>query len=355
MIYSPLVLLASSVGLTLGCSDFYMNFTDPSIRLSGRTMDLGSTTNWTITTWAANEEYSSDFGDDKYSAFRWTAVYNTIGITGNWFGDDNYGFPSLFGDGINEKGLSCGLLTLIDTVYEDPDPSKKNIFYGTFCQWALQSFANVVEVYDSLDDIRIWGPVILAEHFVLRDANGDSLVIELLEGKKHAYLDHNDGKSGWGIMTNEPTFDWHVANINHYEWKRSLSRQAVAVPGGWYPEDRFLRLHMVKSGMQAYDLFNTNSFQTAFALTAQALDTVSVPMGEQYGTDTGDASGEGSLPDHTNWGVIRDHHNAALYWRDALNPTFRLIRLSDIDWSKGRLSIIMEKGPYFVDMTASLT
>jgi hypothetical protein len=77
-------------------------------------------------------------------------------------------------------------------------------------------------------------------------------------------------------------------------------------------------------------------------------------MGEQYGTDTGDNSGEGSLPDHTNWGVIRDHHNAVLYWRDALNPTFRALRLSDIDWSKGRQSLVMEKGPYFVDMVDSL-
>jgi penicillin V acylase-like amidase (Ntn superfamily) len=247
---ASLLLLASSAGITYGCSDYFMNFTNPSIRLSGRTMDLGSTTNWTITSWPAGEEYASDFNpesssEQKYTSFRWTSIYNTIGITGNWFGDDHYGFPSLFGDGINEKGLSCGLLTLIDTVYEDPSPNKKNIFYGTFCQWALQNFANVHEVSDSMDDIRIWGPVILAEHFVLRDANGDSLIIELMDGKKHVYLDENNGKSGWGIMTNEPTFDWHLTNIGHYEWKRSLSRQAVGVPGGWYPEDRFLRLHMV--------------------------------------------------------------------------------------------------------------
>jgi penicillin V acylase-like amidase (Ntn superfamily) len=251
-----------------------MNFTNPAIRLSGRTMDLGSTTNWTITSWPAGEQYSSsdftqELSEEKYSSFHWTSIYNTIGITGNWFGDDHYGFPSLFGDGINEKGLSCGLLTLVDTIYEQPLPNKKNIFYGTFCQWALQNYANVHEVYETMDDIRIWGPVILAEHFILRDANGDSLIIELMDGKKHVYLDENDGKSGWGIMTNEPTFDWHLTNIGHYEWKRSLSRQAVGVPGGWYPEDRFLRLHMVKSGMQQYGLFDTADFQTAFALTAQ--------------------------------------------------------------------------------------
>lgn len=53
-----------------------------------------------------------------------------------------------------------------------------------------------------------------------------------------------------GVFTNEPTFDWHQKNIEHYEWKRTLARQAVAVPGNFYPEERFLRAYMVKSGMQ---------------------------------------------------------------------------------------------------------
>jgi hypothetical protein len=77
-------------------------------------------------------------------------------------------------------------------------------------------------------------------------------------------------------------------------------------------------------------------------------------MGEQYATDTGDASGEGAKPDHTNWGIIRDHFDPTLYWRDATNPTFRRLRLGDIDFKKGQQSLIMEKGPYFVDMSSSL-
>ena len=57
-----------------------------------------------------------------------------------------------------------------------------------------------------------------------------------------------------GVFTNEPTFDWHQQNIEHYEWKRTLARQAVAIPGNFYPEERFLRVHMVKTGMQQMGL-----------------------------------------------------------------------------------------------------
>ena len=73
-------------------------------------------------------------------------------------------------------------------------------------------------------------------HYDLRNRSlcCHSLVIEVMDGKKNVYLDRNDGVSGFGITTNEPTLDWHIENVKHYEWKRTLSRQSIAVPGNWY-------------------------------------------------------------------------------------------------------------------------
>lgn len=34
-------------------------------------------------------------------------------------------------------------------------------------------------------------------------------------------------------MTNEPGFAYHLANVQHLLWKRTLSRAAIAVPGSW--------------------------------------------------------------------------------------------------------------------------
>lgn len=173
-------------------------------------------------------------------------------------------------DGINDLGLSCSMLALVGTEYEKPRLHRKNMFYGVFCLWAMQSFSSVAEIAEVMDEITIWGPNIVAEHFLVRDSSGASLVIELINGEKKLYIDNNDGVSGVGIMTNEPTFDWHLANIDHYEWKRTLARQAVGVPGGWYPEDRFLRVYMVKQGMQDMGLFDsTHDLQTALSLCSQ--------------------------------------------------------------------------------------
>ena len=52
-------------------------------------------------------------------------------------------------------------------------------------------------------------------------------------------------------------------------------------------------------------------FQDAFSLTVQVMNTVTVPQGNQYGTDSGSGEGNG---DHSCWGLVRDHKEPALYW-----------------------------------------
>ncbi len=315
-----LALLAAVVQVE-SCTDFYMNFTD--YRLSARNMDLGTHSNWTISTWPRMNIHSTSPGDladlikkQQPPLAYWPARYATVGISGNWFGDDKYPFPSFFADSLNEKGLSCAFLMLLDTKYQKRDENKENIFAGLFCHYVAQTYTNVLDLKDALPNIAIWGPDILAQHFIVRDAKGHSLVIECMDGMQHVYLDLNDGKTGFGVTTNEPTFDWHLENINHYEWKRTLARQAIAIPGNFYPEERFLRTHMIKAGMQQQGLFKAGAvnYQYAVSLTAQVLNTVNVPEGDQYGTDSGDSGASEGAADHTVWAIIRDHADPTLYW-----------------------------------------
>ena len=50
---------------------------------------------------------------------------------------------------------------------------------------------------------------------------------------------------------------------------------------------------------------------------------VTVPLGAQYGTDSGSAEGTG---DHTKWGVIYDQANATMYWRTEFNMNLQVGR-----------------------------
>lgn len=467
MFYLSVFVFITLFAFSNACSNFMMKFSDETY--SGRTMDLGTNANFTITSWARGlpifhpspyNKIHKDVESDlkfveglkekdskqinfslkeqqslasiqmKYKKFYsepsqdplqigWKAKYGSLGISGNWFGDqeeENYDdffsnpslysletfkknkeikkpplFPTFYADSLNEHGLSCGFLMLIDTKYEKKDDEKTNVFAPLFCHYVAQNFRSVLELKEKLDDIKIFGPDILSQHFVINDARGDSLVIECVESGRHVYYesnscsDDNENCTNYGIMTNEPTFDWHLENINHYEWKRSLTRQAIAIPGNFYPEERFLRIHMIKSGMKSAGFFDAQedeklksnlrlseksslkqlpndpikiNTQSSFALTTQVMNSIWVPMGHQYGTDSSDSSdgsSEGS-DDHTVFGIVRDHKNKILYWRDATNPTFRRINLNDVDFSihTPRKSFKMSNGPYFVDVTSDL-
>lgn len=85
--------------------------------------------------------------------------------------------------------------------------------------------------------------------------------------------------------------------VKHTEWRLIIDFFLLLFfpyTGNFYPEDRFLRVHMVKHGMQdmglmqkssndmekEYDEEVSTSFQTAFALTVQVLNTVMVPEGQ---------------------------------------------------------------------------
>jgi len=224
------------------------------------------------------------------------------------------------------------------------------------CYWVLGNFATVGEVQRGLADVSVYGNDNSPVHWTVRDAAGDSLVLEVVGGKQRVYLDGNDGgESGYGIMTNEPVWPVQKAMVDHYQWKRAtLTRTAIATPGNFYPEERYMRVHMVKTG-----LLTPSTYQQAVSQAVAVLNTITVPMGEQYGTDSGNGgghSGEGRSGDHTLWGVVRDHGNQSIYYRTANNPSLRKVDVGAFDLNRGAIPVVinLDDGPWFHDMSPRL-
>jgi len=83
---------------------------------------------------------------------------------------------------------------------------------------------------------------------------------------------------------------------------------------------------------------------------AHTLNVVTVPMGQQMGTD-----GDG---DHTQFGAVYDHKNRIIYWRTEVNHNFQRLRLEDakvgVDGTQRYLAIYSEKLPWFNDAADQL-
>lgn len=309
-------------------------------RLSGDTMDLGSDPHeWMIITRPQGMPglRSSKFG---YVGF--------VGKIGSVLEETQVA------DGMNTAGLTCDAHTLLGSELPARNESLDNIGAEYICQWALEGFGSVADVKAALPGvnfIKAKNPEYQQQHWVFRDANGQSLVIEFLSGRMEVYDDFNDGgKTGFGVFTNEPRFLWQVEAVRHLQWKQSLAREAVQMPGSWYPEARFQRLHLVKSGMP-----KPTSYLEAVMQTVHVLNTVTVPMGSQIGTDSG--PGEG-LGDHTQYAVIYDSKNQIIYWRTQVNQNLQRLRLQDAGLGKGgQQQIIATQSPvlpWFNDAAASL-
>lgn len=319
-------LALASVWLLLGyarsCSNFAM---ENDYRLSARTEDLGDVPHaFTLVTMPAGATPAVRSPLYGYIAFTMDVPGMALNETG-------------IKAGLNTRGLSCDKQTLINSAYANASSTLDNIDASLICQWALEGFASVDEVLAALPRVNFVTTTnkdFENGHWVLRDAAGRGVVIEFDGGRLSAFEDHNDrGRTGFGVMTNEPRFPWQLEAVRHLQWKRDRLRSAIAMPGGWYPDDRFQRLWLVKSAMPT-----PADYEEAIAQTVTALNTVTVPMGDQIGTDSGSSSHEGGGSDRTHWAVVYDHLGPTVYWRTQRNQNLQRVRLADARLARGEAS-----------------
>ena len=296
-----------------GCSDFIMS---DSYGLSVRTMDLGEGPTFALKTRPKGTKGVEWLPPAKYG--------NIISV-----GTNVSSFPmpmDVAFAGLNEEGLSCDLHALLNSSYPKPTHTSKDLSLFHFCNYMLDSFATVAEAKSALaaGEVHLWGPPPpqAGVHFMIRDASGHGLAVEFIGGAQQMYDDFNDGDNGYGVFTNEPPFPWQLANVKHHLWKQSLARPATTMPGTWYPDERFLRIFLVKESMP-----KPASYQEAVQHALHVLNTVTVPMGLQQGTDSG--YGEGQA-DHTHYAHIYDHKQRVLYWRHQSNLQLERVKLADV-------------------------
>lgn len=191
---------------------------------------------------------------DGAAAAEWTVTYG--------FGGTNaHGKPALL-DGLNEAGLAAGGFYFPEYAqYADvtADDDGEVVHPIMFVNWLLGNFATVDEVRAGLDGIRVagaplddWGGIVPPFHWVVHDAGGTSIVIEPVGG---ALVVHDNPL---GVMSNAPTFDWHMTNLRNFVFLDPLNVPPVTLdgtefdqlgqgsglaglPGDFTPPSRFVR------------------------------------------------------------------------------------------------------------------
>jgi penicillin V acylase-like amidase (Ntn superfamily) len=219
--------LSLVVWCAAGCSNFMLS--NP-YHLSVRTMDLGTPLDFVVATSPIGTKLAGRSSTTLVSSIGFVGIIPQVG------GVNAVGMNTA---GMNTAGVSCDEQTLLGTAYPNKTHTPRDLDASYFCQWVLSSSTSAGEVKAALLN---GSTVVVADtvtndangqHWSVRDATGASIVVECVGGVVHVYDDGNDGgKSGFGIMTNEPQWPWHVQNVQHYIWKQTMVSAEMEREGG---------------------------------------------------------------------------------------------------------------------------
>lgn len=170
-------------------------------------------------------------GRAAVNPIKWTSKFGSIVAT-------SYNAGTV--DGMNEKGLAVHGLWLDGSDYGARNEKIPGISLLMLMQYYLDNYATINEVVNATqsgafqvlpfyhDVTKRW----IKLHFALEDANGDSVVIEYINGMPNVYHDKK-----YTVMTNEPEFPKQLENLKLYEGYGSHRK----LPGTASSQDRFVR------------------------------------------------------------------------------------------------------------------
>lgn len=200
------------------------------------------------------------------------------------------GYPLYF-DATNEKGLSmAGLNFPGNADYKEYDASKDNITPFEFIPWILAQCQNVKEAKNLLRRINLVNINFSDElpltplHWIISDREC-SVTVESVKSGLKVY------ENPYGVLTNNPTFDYHMMNLNNYMGLHegaaqnrlcpekhlnnySLGLGAFGLPGDFSSVSRFVRAVYVK--MKSY---HGGSEQKNISHFFHILGAVAIPKG----------------------------------------------------------------------------
>ena len=276
----------------------------------------------------------------------------------SWQG--RYGFVSVaaydqpYGpDAMNEKGLYVGVYYFpgfADYVPYDSKNADKSMSVGDFMQWMLSSFDTVADVKDNLNKVSVvnvedprFGGAPLPFHWKIADPSGASIVIEIVNGGEVKVYE-----PFMGVITNSPSYDWHLTNLRNYInlFPGSASPVTVGdktfaplgggsglvgVPGDFTPPSRFVRAAMFTATARPLASTDDAVFE-AFRI----LDNFNIPVGVTAQQD----KIPGDIESATQITTASDLTNRRYYFHTMSDRQVRMIDLAKIDFAKVKEQIV---------------
>ena len=201
--------LAASNQPAVACTGIRIKPKDGSV-IAARTLEFAADLQSNVIVIPRATESVGTAPGDK-PGLRWKSKYGSVGANG-------FDLPAIV-DGLNEKGLGIGIFYFPG--YAKYQEVKEEDVGKAVAPWELPVYllgncANVEEAVQAVRNIRV-GEVVQKEmgfvppcHYIVNDASGRCVVLEYVGGELKIH------DNPLGVITNSPTFDWHVTNLRNY-------------------------------------------------------------------------------------------------------------------------------------------
>lgn len=313
----------------------------------GRTLEYALETQSDVVVVPRNHEFVGTRPNNAPGA-KWTSRYAFVGVM-------SFGQPFV-SDGMNEKGLAGGALYFPDFAsYAPPSKADPNTALAPweFLSWVLSNFSTVAEVKAALDKaviVDLPAPMVnftLPFHFPIHDATGASIVIEPIDGKLKVY------DNPMGVLTNSPTFDWHLNNVRNYVKMSPVGADPLkiggktfapfgqgsgllGIPGDPTPPSRFIRaLGYAASAKQLPDGPQT------VRLVEHIMNNFDIPIGFI------DSAAKGGELEYTQWTSVADLRAKKYYIKGYKDQVLRAVDLNSFDLDAKALRV----APFKINLT----
>ncbi len=278
--------------------------------------------------------------------FRWKCKYGSVGANA-------FDLPVTV-DGLNEQGLHVGLFYFPGFAkYQDVKATETG---KALAPWELGSFllgtcADLKEAVTAAKSVLV-GDVVQKDmgfvpevHYIVTDASGNSVVLEFIGGELRVHADP------LGVLTNSPTFDWHMTNLSNYvtlssnnipsvdlagKKIRSLGQGSgmLGLPGDFTPPSRFVRAVAFSTTAEPVATAKEGVLQ-AFHI----LNQFDIPKGAARGVEDGH-----QVADYTEWTSAADLTNRRYYFRTFENSRIRMVDLKSVNFDSTDLRTISMQG-----------
>jgi choloylglycine hydrolase len=277
---------------------------------------------------------------------RWKTLYGTVGANA-------FDLPVTI-DGLNEKGLHVGLFYFPGFAkYQDVKPADIG---KALAPWELGTFllgtcTNLKEAVAAAKGVLV-GEVVQKDmgfvpgvHYIVTDTSGTSVVLEYVGGELKVHADP------LGVMTNSPTFDWHITNLSNYVTMSSKNIPTIdlagkeikglgqgsgmlGLPGDFTPPSRFVRA--VAFTQTAVPVAGAKD---AILQAFHILNQFDIPLGAARGMEHGQ-----EVADYTQWTVAADLTNTRYYFRTFDNSRIRMVDLKTVKLDGKQITTISMQG-----------